>query len=100
MDFEKNQFVYPVAVEDIHHHERNHEHNAVNGTYLILSHVTKQDLTFCKVDTPFAQDPLHITIPTNHRYHDILSTENGRVSLKTEGKTKCKVEIKQSYLPK
>lgn len=42
------------------------------GAPLVMSHGSTTNLTKCKVAVPFSDDDLHITIPTNQFYKDVV----------------------------
>ena len=53
--------------------QRAHLHHPENGSLFVMAHNATSDLTYCKVDLPFSQVDLHITIPPNPKYKDVLT---------------------------
>ena len=53
--------------------QRAYLHHPENGYLFVMAHNTTSNLTYCKVDLPFSQVDLHITIPPNPKYNDVLT---------------------------
>ena len=91
--FHKKEYVYPVLVSGSSDHKGVEQHLVDSGNDIIISQSSLTDVTFCRVDVPFFLVPLHITIPTDPRYIDNTSYENGRITLSQNDIRTCSVHI-------
>merc|ERR1719400_275745 len=65
------------------------------GEDIIISHSADTPPIYCKFETPFIGNFLHLTRPNHPRYGDNLSEENGRIFLEYTPQNTCQVIVKK-----